>query len=91
MIRHIYWGVGLMLIVGLSGCNKSDPQLQGNKNNQNSSCKQEVSKATDWVASWRTCSGDGAIKKDGTLWQFGKVGGCDWGQMYPMDVKKTYT
>jgi alpha-tubulin suppressor-like RCC1 family protein len=91
MTRQIYWSVGLMLIVGLSGCNKSDPQLQGNNNNQKPSCKQEVSKATDWVASWRTCSGDGAIKRDGTLWQFGKVGGCDWGQMYPMDVKKTYT
>jgi len=47
--------------------------------------KQELTHSTDWVASWRTCSGDGAIKKDGTLWQFGKVGGCDWGQIMPID------
>ena len=45
--------------------------------------KQDSSKATDWVASWRTCTGDGAIKRDGTLWQFGKVGGCDWGRYTP--------
>ena len=47
--------------------------------------KQDSSKATDWVASWRTCSGDGAIKQDGTLWQFGKVGDCGWGQIMPVD------
>ena len=47
--------------------------------------KQDSSKATDWVASWRTCTGDGAIKRDGTLWQFGKLGGCDWGQIHPID------
>ena len=91
MTRYIGWGMSLMLIVGLSGCNKNNPQLHENSNSHNPSCKQELSKSTDWVASWRTCDGDGAIKKDGTLWQFGKVGGCDGSQMYPMDVKKTYT
>jgi hypothetical protein len=56
--------------------------------------KQESSKATDWVASWRTCTGDGAIKRDGSLWQFGDVGGSDWGQIYPIDSvtgEPTYT
>jgi len=48
--------------------------------------KQDSSKATDWVASWRTCSGDGAVKRDGTLWQFGKVGDCGWGQIMPVDA-----
>jgi hypothetical protein len=56
--------------------------------------KQDSSKATDWVASWRTCTGDGAVKRDGSLWQFGDVGGCDWGQIYPIDSvtgEPTYT
>ncbi len=74
----------------LVGCSQDHTELKGEKSNK-TVCKQERSKATDWVASWRTCSGDSAIKKDGTLWQFGKVGGCGWGQMYPVDVKKTYT
>jgi hypothetical protein len=46
------------------------------------------------VASWRTCTGDGAVKRDGSLWQFGDVGGCDWGQIYPVDPvtgKPTHT
>lgn len=49
--------------------------------------KQELTKATDWISSWETCKGDGAIKVDGTLWQFGKVGGCNWGQIIPIDPK----
>ena len=49
--------------------------------------KQELTKATDWISSWETCAGDGAIKTDGTLWQFGKVGLCNWGQIIPVDPK----
>ena len=75
-----------LLVFLLSSCANNTVQKKDNK----PLCKQESTKAKDWVASWRTCAGDGAIKKDGTLWQFGKVGGCDWGQIYPMDVKKTY-
>ncbi len=74
----------------LAGCSQDHTEPKG-KNSNKTVCMQESSKATDWVASWRTCSGDGALKKDGTLWQFGELGGCDWGQIYPMDVKKTYT
>ena len=55
------------------------------KNTKKPLQKQDSSKATDWVASWRTCSGDGAVKRDGTLWQFGKVGECGWGQIMPVD------
>ncbi len=47
--------------------------------------KQELTKAIDWISSWETCKGDGAIKTDGTLWQFGKVGGCNWGQIIPIN------
>jgi len=47
--------------------------------------KQELTHSRDWVRAWGTCSGYTALKKDGTLWQFGKVGGCDWGQIIPMD------
>ena len=71
--------VWLILLVGCS----HDVQIP--KNDNSLQCKQESTKATDWVASWRTCSGDGAIKKDGTLWQLGEVGGCDWGQIIPID------
>ncbi len=51
--------------------------------------KQEITLATDWISSWETCRGDGALKMDGTLWQFGKVGGCTWGQITPInyDIK----
>ncbi len=47
--------------------------------------KQELTHSRDWVSAWNTCSGYTALKKDGTLWQFGKVGGCSWGQITPMD------
>lgn len=50
--------------------------------------KQESTKATDWIRSWETCEGDGAIKTDGTLWQFGKVGGCSWGRSSPSIPKQ---
>jgi len=52
--------------------------------------RQESSGATDWIASWRTCSGDGAVKRDGTLWQFGGVGGCHWGQIDLAPTHKKY-
>ena len=47
--------------------------------------KQELTKSKDWVSAWNTCSGYTAIKKDGSLWQFGKVGECGWGQITPFD------
>ena len=47
--------------------------------------KQELTHGRDWTAAWDTCSGYTALKKDGTLWQFGKVGGCGWGQITTMD------
>lgn len=52
-----------------------------------SDTKQELTHSTDWVRAWNTCSGYTALKKDGSLWQFGKVGGCDWGQITPIDSK----
>ncbi len=47
--------------------------------------KQELTYGTSWVRAWDTCSGYTALKKDGTLWQFGKVGECGWGQIIPVD------
>ncbi len=47
--------------------------------------KQELTYSIDWVKSWHTCSGYTALKKDGSLWQFGKVGECGWGQIIPID------
>jgi len=80
MQKYRYWDIGLVLMVVLLGCNSTPAPSKSV-----ASCKQEQTKATDWVSSWRTCSGDGAIKADGTLWQLGKVGGCDWGQIVPID------
>ena len=65
-----------------TGCTNDTPEL-----NDKAQCKQESSKATDWIQAWHTCSGYTALKKDGSLWQFGKVGGCDWGQIMPIDSK----
>ena len=47
--------------------------------------KQELTYSGDWVKAWNTCSGYTALKKDGSLWQFGKVGGCGWGGIIPVD------
>jgi len=47
-------------------------------------CKQESTHSRNWVKAWHTCSGYTALKKDGTLWQFGKVGGCGWGGIIPI-------
>jgi hypothetical protein len=47
--------------------------------------KQELTRSTDWIKAWNTCSGYTALKKDGSLWQFGKVGECGWGQIIPFD------
>ena len=71
-----------LLMLFMLGCSQNETQP-----NNEQTCKQELSKSTDWVSSWRTCSGDGAFKKDGTLWQFGKTGGCDWGQKRFMNSK----
>ena len=48
-------------------------------------CKQELTHSSNWDIAWDTCSGYIALKKDGTLWQFGKVGECNWGQIIPVD------
>lgn len=79
---NLYKIVMLVCVIMFVGCNNTKPEP---KQDESQLCKQELSKATDWVRSWRTCSGDGAIKKDGSLWQFGKVGGCNWGQIVPID------
>ncbi len=50
-----------------------------------SDTKQELSHSRDWVKAWDTCEGYTALKKDGSLWQFGKVGLCNWGQIIPVD------
>jgi len=50
-----------------------------------SNAKQESTHSKEWVKAWNTCSGYTALKKDGSLWQFGKVGGCGWGGITPFD------
>jgi len=46
-----------------------------------SRAKQEFSRSHDWVSAWNSCKGLVALKNDGSLWQFGRTGGCDWGQI----------
>lgn len=55
------------------------------KVSKTSGAKQELSHSHSWVKAYYTCSGYTALKKDGTLWQFGKVGDCDYGQITPID------
>ena len=68
---------------------KIKPTSNVSKNTKKITCtgksKQELTHGTDWLQAWNTCSGYTALKKDGTLWQFGKVGGCNWGQIIPVD------
>ena len=47
--------------------------------------RQETTYSRDWEKAWSTCSGYTALKKDGSLWQFGKVGGCGWGGIISVD------
>jgi len=57
--------------------------------------KQELTHAHDWVKAWDMCSGYMGLKKDGSLWQFGELGHCNWGEiigvMDDMVIKKIYT
>jgi len=46
---------------------------------QNSGAKQELSHSHSWLKAYDTVNGYTALKKDGTLWQFGRVGGCNTG------------
>jgi len=82
MIRLCFVG---LLVWSMQGCINIGINLK-EKNNNAPTCKQESTKATDWVVSWHNCSGDGAIKTDGTLWQLGKVAGCNWGQIHPVNL-----
>jgi len=52
---------------------------------QNSGAKQELSHSHSWLKVCNTCEGYTALKKDGTLWQFGKVGVCGFGEIIPLD------
>ena len=56
---------------------------------ENTICKgdsrQESTHSKEWVKAWHTCAGYNALKKDGSLWQFGTVGGCNRGQIIPLD------
>jgi len=49
----------------------------------NRKSKIELTHSRDWVRVWDTCDGDMALKKDGSLWKFRKIGGCDFGSIYP--------
>lgn len=79
--------IKLLIMIGLvllfQACT-SEPELQ-KKAMDTDIKKQELTYSNDWVKVWDTCSGYTALKKDGTLWQFGEVGGCDWGQIIPID------
>jgi len=51
----------------------------------NRKSKIELTHSRDWVRLWDTCDGNLALKKDGSLWKFRKIGGCDFGSIYPSD------
>ena len=80
--------VGLLLL-GCYGVQQRDKksQLLGgvNRVDNDNQPKQEQSKRHDWVGAWEVCGGDIALKQDGSLWQFGKIGRCDWGSIHMHD------
>jgi len=77
-------------------CTKKVSSLQrGNTERKRVACKgkmrQELTYSSDWVKAWDSCSGYTALKRDGTLWQFGKVGSCGWGQIVPLGSHTSIT
>jgi len=54
---------------------------------QKALCQEEQTHSRNWVKVWDTCSGYTALKKDGSLWQFGNVGECNLGQIVPVDLQ----
>jgi len=66
-------------------CTRSTKPAVSKKTTCSNNTKQELTYSVDWVKAWNTCSGYTALKKDGTLWQFGKVGECGWGQIRLFD------
>jgi len=72
----------LLLFLGwLTGCHTPDTR------ERKAVCKEEITHSRDWLKVWDTCSGYTALKKDGSLWQFGEAGECNWGQIIPVDPK----
>lgn len=80
---QLFKTVLMMATMLLVSCDTNVPAF----NTTDKGYKQEFSKSKEWVFAWSTCSGYIAVKKDGSLWQFGKVGGCNWGQILPVDVQ----
>ena len=51
--------------------------------------KQELTHSKNWLFVWNFCNGDIALKKDGSLWRFGKMY-CDEGRISPSDAVEMY-
>jgi len=48
--------------------------------------RQEISYSKNWLKAWSGCGGYIALKRDGSLWEFGKIGYCYTG-ITPIDYK----
>ena len=82
----IRFGILIALSWSIAGCTPAPtPEQKRNK----VPCKQELTYSTDWSKAWDICTGYIALKKDGSLWQLGEVGGCNRGQMLPPSDPKT--
>jgi len=91
-MKKIYLVVLLLLLASCQGVkevDKDEVKKQPIITTDNTP-RQELSKSHDWLEAWNTCKGYVALKKDGSLWQFGKVGGCEWTQIHMSNEKKRY-
>ncbi len=55
--------------------------------NQSKKAKEESTHSHNWSKAWDVCGGYIALKKDGSLWQFGELNQCSWGDIGFMDSK----
>jgi len=53
--------------------------------NRSKKPKEESTYSGNWAKVWDVCGGDIALKKDGSLWQFGDVTQCTWGEIDLVD------
>jgi len=63
--------------------------LKKDKEIYNSIRDKKYKLGNDWLRVWDSCEGSVALKKDGSLWKFGNIGGCDYGSIMFEDKSVT--
>lgn len=55
--------------------------------NNSKKTKEELTHSHNWSKAWDICGGYIALKRDGSLYQFGELNQCDWGEIDFMDSR----